>query len=145
MTDPDPHPGTAPTLTPTPGPAPAPIAELGAVVLDCPDPRALAAFYAGILGGTPAEDDEGTWFDLELPGGRTLAFQEAPGHMPPEWLAPGGSGSQQFHLDLTVTDLDAAEKGVLALGARPLDTDDRARTWRVYADPAGHPFCLCAC
>ncbi|WP_420311554.1 VOC family protein [Streptomyces sp. YS-B37] len=145
MTDPDPHPGTAPTPPPTPGPAPAPIAELGAVVLDCPDPRALAAFYAGILGGTPAEDDEGTWFDLELPGGRTLAFQEAPGHEPPEWPAPGGSGSQQFHLDLTVTDLDAAEKGVLALGARPLDTDDRARTWRVYADPAGHPFCLCAC
>ncbi|MFJ2892985.1 VOC family protein [Streptomyces sp. NPDC087305] len=144
MTDPDPHPGTAPAPTP-PTPPPSPIAELGAVVLDCPDPRALAAFYAGILGGTPAEDDEGAWFDLELPGGRTLAFQEAPGHVPPEWPAPGGSGSQQFHLDLTVTDLDAAEKGVLALGARPLDTDDRARTWRVYADPAGHPFCLCAC
>ncbi|MFF6992724.1 VOC family protein [Streptomyces sp. NPDC010273] len=141
MTDPDPHPGTAPTLTPSP--APAPIAQLGAVVLDCPDPRALAAFYAGILGGTPAEDDEGAWFDLELPGGRTLAFQKAPGHVPPKWPAP--DGSQQFHLDLTVTDLDAAEKGVLALGARPLDTDDRARTWRVYADPAGHPFCLCAC
>ncbi|MEV6546087.1 VOC family protein [Streptomyces sp. NPDC051665] len=119
------------------------IAELGAVVLDCPDPRALAAFYAGILGGTVEDEDDGDWVDLKLPAGRTLAFQEAPGHTPPKWPAPGGS--QQFHLDLTVTDLDAAEKDVLALGATPLDTDDRSRTWRVYADPAGHPFCLCAC
>lgn len=124
-------------------PTTTPVAELGAVVLDCPDPRALAAFYAGILGGTVEDEDGGDWVDLKLPGGRTLAFQEAPGHVPPQWPAPGGS--QQFHLDLTVTDLDAAEKGVLALGATPLDTDDHSRTWRVYADPAGHPFCLCAC
>jgi hypothetical protein len=61
----------------------------------------------------------------------------------PEWPAP--DRSQQFHLDLTVDDLDAAEAAVLALGAKPLDTDDRSRTFRVYADPAGHPFCLCAC
>jgi catechol 2,3-dioxygenase-like lactoylglutathione lyase family enzyme len=126
---------TDPTLTP--------VAELGAVVLDCPDPRALAAFYAGILGGAVEDEDGGDWVDLKLPGGRTLAFQEAAGHVPPQWPAPGGS--QQFHLDLTVTDLDAAEKDVLALGATPLDTEDRSRTWRVYADPAGHPFCLCAC
>lgn len=119
------------------------IAELGAVVLDCPDPRALAAFYAGILGGTVEDEDGGDWVDLKLPGGRTLAFQKAPGHVPPKWPAPGDS--QQFHLDLTVTDLDAAEKDVLAQGATPLDTDDHSRAWRVYADPAGHPFCLCAC
>ncbi|MFI6405349.1 VOC family protein [Streptomyces sp. NPDC050548] len=119
------------------------IAKLGTVVLDCPDPRALAAFYAGVLGGTVEAEDGGDWVDLNVPGGQTLAFQEAPGHVPPKWPAPGDS--QQFHLDLTVEDLDAAEKDVLALGATPLDTDDRSRAWRVYADPAGHPFCLCAC
>ncbi|MEV5532410.1 VOC family protein [Streptomyces prunicolor] len=119
------------------------IAELGAVVLDCPDPRALAAFYAGILGGTVEDEDGGDWVDLKLPGGRTLAFQAALGHVAPKWPASGDS--QQFHLDLTVTDLDAAEKDVLALGATPLNTEDRSRAWRVYADPAGHPFCLCAC
>ncbi|MCX4575408.1 VOC family protein [Streptomyces sp. NBC_01571] len=123
------------------------LAELGVVVLDCPDPRALAGFYAQVLGGT-VESDEGDggdtdWVDLKVPGGQSLAFQAAPGHVPPRWPAP--EGSQQFHLDLTVDDLDAAEKGVLALGARPLDTEDRSRGWRVYADPAGHPFCLCAC
>ncbi|WP_405614704.1 VOC family protein [Streptomyces sp. NBC_00076] len=117
-----------------------PFAKLGSVVLDCPDPRALAGFYAGVLGGTVK--DEGEWVDLVLPDGQTLAFQAAPGYVPPRWPAP--DHSQQFHLDLTVEDLDAAEKEALALGARPLETEDRSRTFRVYADPAGHPFCLCA-
>ncbi|MEU3840984.1 VOC family protein [Streptomyces sp. NPDC028635] len=117
------------------------VAELGVVVLDCPDPRALAGFYAAVLGGTI--EDQGEWVDLKLPGGNQLAFQEAPGHVPPTW--PSADGSQQFHLDLTVPDLDTAEKAVLELGARPLDAEDRTRTFRVYADPAGHPFCLCAC
>ncbi|MDO0927394.1 VOC family protein [Streptomyces sp. TG1A-8] len=117
------------------------LAVLDAVVLDCPDPRALAGFYAGVLGGAVEGEDD--WVDLRLPGGRTLAFQRAPGFVPPKWPAP--EDSQQFHLDLEVADLDAAERGVLELGARPLDTGDRSRGWRVYADPAGHPFCLCAC
>ncbi|MET7455094.1 VOC family protein [Streptomyces sp. NPDC005574] len=116
------------------------LAKLGDVVLDCPDPRALAGFYAEVLGGT-VEDQE-DWVDLRLPGGRSLAFQAAPGHVPPKWPAP--DASQQFHLDLTVEDLDEAERGVLALGAKPLDVEDRSRSFRVYADPAGHPFCLCA-
>ncbi|MGW0969074.1 VOC family protein [Streptomyces sp. NPDC002516] len=117
------------------------LATLDVVVLDCPDPRALAEFYAGVLGGTITE--EADWVDLDLPGGRKLAFQAAPGYVPPRWPSP--DGSQQLHLDLKVEDLDVAEKGVLELGATPLDTEDRSRTFRVYADPAGHPFCLCAC
>ena len=117
------------------------LARLGVVVLDCPDPRALAGFYADVLGGTVT--DQGEWVDLKLPDGQALAFQAAPGYAPPLW--PSADHSQQFHLDLTVQDLDAAEKEVLALGAQPLDAEDHSRTWRVYADPAGHPFCLCAC
>ncbi|EKX67700.1 VOC family protein [Streptomyces ipomoeae] len=117
------------------------IAKLDVVVLDCPDPAALAGFYAELLGGKVSE--EADWVDLKVPGGgASLAFQAAPGFVPPEWPSP--SHSQQFHLDLTVEDLDAAEREVLALGARPLDTEDRKRSFRVYADPAGHPFCLCA-
>jgi len=117
------------------------LAELGPVVLDCPDPGALAAFYAEVLGGTV--EGEGDWVDLKVAGGQPLAFQAATGFVAPDWPAP--DRSQQFHLDLTVEDLDAAEEGVLALGAKPLDAADRSRTFRVYADPAGHPFCLCAC
>ncbi|MFD7533138.1 MULTISPECIES: VOC family protein [unclassified Streptomyces] len=118
------------------------VATLGAVVLDCPDPAALAGFYAGLLGGeiTPGEDDG--WLELTGAGGTLLAFQAAPGFVPPRW--PNADASQQIHLDLTVPDLDAAEKEVLALGATVLEAEDRERSFRVYADPAGHPFCLCA-
>ena len=118
------------------------LAKLGVVVLDCPDPHALAGFYAEVLGGTVETDGE-DWVDLTTPDGRALAFQASPGHAAPEW--PAYDHSQQVHLDLTAEDLDAAEAGVVALGAKPLDADDRSRGWRVYADPAGHPFCLCAC
>ncbi|MFI1397301.1 VOC family protein [Streptomyces sp. NPDC020681] len=118
------------------------IATLGTVVLDCPDPVALGRFYAAVLGGDIEKDGE-DWVNLTGAPGVPLAFQAAPGFVPPKWPAP--DSSQQFHLDLTVDDLDAAEEQVLALGAKPLEADDRARGWRVYADPAGHPFCLCAC
>ncbi|MEV0094687.1 VOC family protein [Streptomyces sp. NPDC050738] len=118
------------------------LAKLGTVALDCPDPHALAAFYAEVLGGTFKEEDEG-WVTLTGHEGTPLAFQEAPGHVPPKW--PSVDASQQFHLDLTVEDLDASEAAVLALGAKLLDKGEAGRTWRVFADPAGHPFCLCAC
>ncbi|MFJ2115018.1 MULTISPECIES: VOC family protein [unclassified Streptomyces] len=129
------------------------IATLGAIVLDCPDPVALARFYAALLGGEVVEDAQedtqdgdteagASWVDLTGVPGAPLAFQAAPGYVPPSWPSP--EGSQQFHLDLTVPDLDAAEEQVLALGATALEAADRKRTFRVYADPAGHPFCLCS-
>ncbi|MGW7411536.1 VOC family protein [Streptomyces sp. NPDC054863] len=118
-----------------------PVATYALVALDCQDPPALAAFYAGILGGEVKHSHE-EWWVLHVPDGHRLAFQLAPGHRPPEWPA-ADHDSQQLHLDFNVPDLDAAEEQVLALGARPLDTEDRKRIFRVYADPAGHPFCLC--
>ncbi|GAA1348740.1 VOC family protein [Streptomyces beijiangensis] len=116
------------------------VAKFGSVVLDCPDPRALADFYIGVLGGrVKAADDQ--WIDIEGYEGTALSFQKAPGHVPPKW--PTAEASQQFHLDLDVVDLDAAEAEVLALGATLLEKGPEGRTWRVYGDPAGHPFCLC--
>ncbi|MET9910142.1 VOC family protein [Streptomyces sp. NPDC006476] len=122
------------------------MARLRSVVLDCPDPRALADFYAQVVGGTPqAEDDE--WVVLQVPDGPRLAFQRAEGFTPPEWPR-ADRNSQQFHLDFdagsTWEEIDAAHEKVLALGARPLDLEDREKKdFQVYADPAGHPFCLC--
>ncbi|GGS06725.1 hypothetical protein GCM10010252_52090 [Streptomyces aureoverticillatus] len=127
----------------------APVARLHNVVLDCPDPRALAEFYAEIIGGTlHDEDGEGQWIDLVAPGRVKVSFQRVADLTPPEWPR-ADTNAQQLHLDLdagpTWADVDAAEKRVLALGARPLDLDDGGgkRDFRVYADPAGHPFCLC--
>ena len=121
------------------------IGTLGSVVLDCPDPRALAAFYAELVGGTVTEEDE-TWYDLEREPGQRLSFQLTPDHRAPRW--PDPERPQQFHLDIAVPrpEMDAAEKRVFDLGATLLQGDlDGTRNWRVYADPAGHPFCLCAC
>jgi predicted enzyme related to lactoylglutathione lyase len=119
------------------------IATYRLVALDCQDPPALAEFYAAVLGGEIKQYDD-DWYDLYAPGGHRIAFQRAPGHRPPDWPR-ADDNSQQLHLDFTVPDIDAAEAQVLALGATPLDLDDTggSRGFRVYADPAGHPFCLC--
>ncbi|MEU4774890.1 VOC family protein [Micromonospora sp. NPDC023644] len=114
------------------------IGQLRTVVIDCPDPRALAGFYSELLGlpvDADASDDD--WVVIAGSGHR-LAFQAAPHLRPPAW--PDPERPQQFHLDVQVPDVAAAEKRVLELGARrlPGEGDD----FRVYADPAGHPFCL---
>ncbi|MCQ4205557.1 VOC family protein [Streptomyces longispororuber] len=119
-----------------------PVATYCLTAVDCPDPPALADFYAALLGGEVKKlrDD---WYDVYAPGGHRIAFQRAEGHQPPQW--PRADDSQQLHIDLNVTDMAAAEAAVLSLGAMPLDLEDRngQRGFRVYADPAGHPFCLC--
>ena len=67
-----------------------------------------------------------------------MAFQLAPDHVPPSW--PDPAVPQQMHLDVMVDDLDAAEAAVL--GARRAAADRAGAVSRVFADPAGHPFCL---
>jgi catechol 2,3-dioxygenase-like lactoylglutathione lyase family enzyme len=103
------------------------------VVLDCPDPLALATFYSELV-GLPITYTSADWVVIAVNDTTSgYAFQRAPGHRPPRW--PDPEAPQQFHLDIMVEDPAAAEPAVLALGARKLaDT--------VYADPAGHPFCL---
>lgn len=121
------------------------IADLQCVVLDCPHPAELANFYQALLGGTVDRQDRrwalsDDWSTLHTSSGLVLAFQRVANHRPPQW--PDPTRPQQFHLDLGVADLDRAHEQVLALGATVLDGRAAGRGWRVYADPAGHPFCL---
>ena len=113
------------------------IGKLRSVVLDTQHPAELAKFYGGLLGGTVEDVDE-TWSVVTDPQGRRFAFQLSPEHEPPRF--PDPQGSQQFHLDIRVADVDAAEPQVLELGARRLPGG--GGDFRVYADPVGHPFCL---
>jgi Glyoxalase-like domain len=122
------------------------VATMQSTVLDCPDPQGLAEFYAHVLDWTVDQDGTKEWVDVTGPGGQRLSFQESPGFIPPRW--PDLEHAQQFHLDLDVPRerLDGAEKEVIELGARLVQGDDGGkRGFRVYLDPAGHPFCLCAC
>jgi predicted enzyme related to lactoylglutathione lyase len=118
------------------------IGTLRAFALDCPDPIALAGFYAALVGGKVVDEGDG-WVELQGDHSTTLAFQRVESYRAPAW--PEQTVPQQAHIDIGVTDLDAAQEQVLALGATLLEDWGGAKTWRVFADPAGHPFCLCAC
>jgi len=116
------------------------IGTLDVVVLDCSDPRVLARFYAELLGGEIVGFDEG-WAEVALPftdHRPILAFQRVEAYRAPEW--PGQDVPQQVHLDVKVDDLDSGETAVLGIGATA--TGSTTDTFRVYLDPAGHPFCL---
>lgn len=121
------------------------IKKLQAVAFDCPDPVRLAEFYAEVLGGrVEADPQDPDWVKVVDFGGTPLAFQRVDDYQPPEW--PGQAHPQQIHLDFDVDDIEADEKRVIALGAKVLERTDQVHqdaNWRVYADPAGHPFCLC--
>lgn len=114
-----------------------PSTMLFGVMLDCPDAAALSRFYAELLGKPVTYEGEGAAMIGEE-GAQPVMFQQVAGYTAPAW--PDPAHPQQVHLDITVDDIDRAEKDVLALGARSLDY--QGEDWRVYADPADKPFCL---
>jgi predicted enzyme related to lactoylglutathione lyase len=116
--------------------------SLRSVVFDCPDPPTLATFYADLLNGELDISDP-EWCEVHSGDlAFKLAFQRATPYSPPEW--PDGM-PQQLHLDLTVADLHAAGLRAVELGAAVLadPVEEPGSIYVVYADPAGHPFCLC--
>jgi catechol 2,3-dioxygenase-like lactoylglutathione lyase family enzyme len=119
--------------------------RLGSVVLDCPDPLELARFYSTLFGLEIDEHGDDNWRSLTGPAGSTLGFRRSEDYVPATWP---GAESQQLHLDLIVEDLASGHATVVGLGAVSLDPLDpppaeNERGWRVYADPAGHPFRIC--
>ncbi len=114
------------------------IARLAAVSLDCADPAELAGFYRDLLG--LEQFWESPDFVALKGAGIYLTMQRIEDHRPASW--PGGSRPKQLHLELAVTDLDGAEEQALALGAVKADIQPSPDGWRVFLDPAGHPFCF---
>jgi catechol 2,3-dioxygenase-like lactoylglutathione lyase family enzyme len=113
-----------------------PVMGLFAVTIDAPDTPALGRFYADLLGmEVTYEGPEGV---LIVGGGKSVMFQQVSEYTPPQWQDP--ARPQQAHLDIIVDDLDTGEARALELGATRLDGG--GERFRVFADPAGHPFCL---
>jgi catechol 2,3-dioxygenase-like lactoylglutathione lyase family enzyme len=111
------------------------IGRLHHVVVDCPDPLALATFYSRLL-GLPITFNSGDWVVISASDTASgIAFQSCSEFQAPRW--PDPEWPQQLHLDVMVDDLDEAEIRVIELGAKKISADDR-----VFSDPAGHPFCL---
>ncbi|GAA4523215.1 VOC family protein [Amycolatopsis samaneae] len=112
------------------------------VTFDAAELAAESHFWAGVLGGEVDEDED--WHMVLVGGAPRIGVQFAPGHVPPDW--PDGPTAQQVHLDLWVEDFTEAHEHVMSLGASVLKTAAGAKSgddFQVYADPAGHPFCLC--
>jgi len=115
------------------------IAQYPGLVIDCPDATALATFYAALLDWQVKSDDG--WAEIRPADNSTcVCFQQVEDYRPPDW--PGQQVPQQMHLDVMVEDLDRGETAVLELGATKA-ADQPGTTFRVFLDPAGHPFCLC--
>ena len=127
------------------------------VVLDTTDARGLAEFWRQVLGLTYRPGDEPPaagepdergrdWLVLRgADGGPQLAFQQVVEQAATTW--PDQAVPQQLHLDCTVSSVEVLaeqHERVLALGGRLLldRTDDEQEPLYVYADPAGHPFCV---
>jgi predicted enzyme related to lactoylglutathione lyase len=114
------------------------IARYPGFVIDCPDAGALARFYAEMLDWKVTATDD--WADIRAENGHTISFQQIDNYNPPDW--PGQDVPQQMHIDVIVDDLDEGEKAVLELGATKHEHQP-GTSFRVFLDPAGHPFCLC--
>jgi catechol 2,3-dioxygenase-like lactoylglutathione lyase family enzyme len=111
-----------------------PIGRVHHLIFDCPDPSALASFYSRLLGNPITYQDDDFVVVSTSDRASGLAFQRSPDQRPATW--PDPAVPQQLHLDVMVEDVAGSTDAVLALGATKLDGDG------VFADPAGHPFCL---
>jgi hypothetical protein len=114
------------------------VARLACVALDCEDPAQLARFWADLLGGEIAYSTDD--FCAVRADGMYLATVRVPDHKAPSW--PDGPHPKQMHIDLAVTDLEAAVAEALRLGAVQTEHQPQPAAWRVMLGPAGHPFCL---
>jgi hypothetical protein len=113
------------------------IAQFPSFVIDCPDPGVLATFYGTMLDWKI--EIESDWADIRTDG-NCISFQRVENYTAPDW--PGQDLPQQMHLDVIVDDLESAEAAVLELGTTKHEHQP-GTSFRVFLDPAGHPFCLC--
>jgi predicted enzyme related to lactoylglutathione lyase len=116
------------------------INRLGAIGIDCADPRTLASFYEKVTGWKVASSSDNF---VALTGGPMwLTFHRIADYRRPSW--PTQQVPKQVHLDFGVDDLDEAQSEAVQAGATVADSQPRPQDWRVLLDPEGHPFCLCA-
>jgi hypothetical protein len=111
--------------------------RLSGTTVNAPDALALAHFYAAITGGVARGSAH--WATVTGPDG-DIGFQQVEAFRPPQW--PAGDVPMQMHLEFFVDDLDATGERVMAAGATRFEFQPNSDHCIVYADPAGHPFCL---
>jgi len=110
------------------------IGRIDEVVVDCANPKVLAQFWSGVLGGAPCARDE-SWHYVDPPGWTRLAFQMVPG---------GKTVKNRLHLDIGVSDIADATGQAETLGAQRVGGihGDTAGSFQVLLDPEGNEWCL---
>ncbi|MGB7237768.1 MAG: VOC family protein [Rhodococcus sp. (in: high G+C Gram-positive bacteria)] len=114
-------------------------AKLFAVTVDCMDPVQLATFYQGFIGGQIRSSNP-DFVVLTGPHDVRIDFQRVENPEPGPWPSP--DAPRRVHLDFGVDDLAEAERLLLGLGARRACHQPGGDRFRVFLDPAGHPFCV---
>ena len=127
---------------------PRPAIRATSITIMAPDPRALAQFYAELLGtevrasepAGPGEPPEAGWAQVRADS-LTVNVEWEREWVAPLWPATPGAQHSTQHLDLHVDDLPAAIAWAVQCGAleAPVQPQDDIR---VMVAPAGHPFCL---
>jgi predicted enzyme related to lactoylglutathione lyase len=105
------------------------------IVVDCKEPKALASFWAKVL-GSEIEDDSDDEMAALLPrdgNGPYVLFLKVPDDK---------IVKNRLHFDLRPDDQAAEVERVLALGATRVDIGQGDVTWEVLADPEGNEFCI---
>lgn len=114
--------------------------RLTTVTLSAPEPRALATFYARLLGWA-VTTEEPDWVVITGPESVAIGFHLDDTYEPPVWPSEPGKPQMQMHLEIRVTDLPGALRHALECGARLAEHQPQDDV-RVCLDPIGHPFCL---
>lgn len=114
---------------------------LGRVVIDCPSPETLATFWGGLLDMPTRVENSPDRVVVAREDGTLpmIGLQRVEDYRPPKW--PDPQHPAQLHFDISFDHREAAERRALQLGATRLPP--QGGSCPVYADPAGHPFCLC--
>ena len=114
------------------------VARLSSIVFDCAEPAELAQFWAALVGGEVAVAED--QFVAVRTDRGWIAAMQVPDYRPPTW--GDAAVPKQMHIDLSVDDLDQAEAEAVRLGARLVFQQPAPDQYRIFLDPAGHPFCL---
>ena len=117
--------------------------KIQAITVDAHNPKALAEFWAEVLGWSIGEDgdDIGWWIERELNDPNKTGFPDILFLKVPDSKVV----KNRLHLDLRPDDQAAEVTRLESLGAKKVEigqATDPDTTWVVMADPEGNEFCV---